>query len=108
MPSWPKLPASGFIKGRPATEQDVREGNAIFYLKVHGAEPGIAVQVPIPQFAYWTNETGEKIPVVVIQAEESDGDILYGFRDAEGTDHIGTRSDLELIGTPTRPPEQTE
>jgi hypothetical protein len=96
---WPPLPTTGFIFGRPATEQDVDAGNAIFVAKVNGVVIGKPVSMIIPQFAYWTDSAGKKIPVVIVQAEDAQGMRLYGFRDAQGIDHVCTGPEIEVLGT---------
>jgi hypothetical protein len=96
---WPTLPTKGFISGRPATEQDVKDGNAIFVAKIVGAVVGKPISLAIPQFAYWADSEGKKVPVVVVQAEEANGMRLFGFRDAAGGDHVATGPEIELLGT---------
>ena len=54
--SWPPLPTSGFISGRPATDKDVIEGNAVFALRAYGAPFGEPLDVTIPQYAYLKRE----------------------------------------------------
>jgi hypothetical protein len=98
-PEWPSLPTKGFISGRPATEQDVDDGNAIFVAKVGGTTIGKPIPVTIPQFAYWTDSNGKKVPVVILQAEEANGMPLFGFRNAAGAAHVATGPELELLGT---------
>lgn len=98
-PEWPALPVKGFISGRPATEQDVANGNAIFVAKVGNAVIGKPISVTIPQFAYWRDAAGKKVPVVIVQAEEASGMRLFGFRDAAGKDHVATEPELDLLGT---------
>jgi hypothetical protein len=96
---WPPLPNKRFVSGRAATVQDVDKGDAIFVAKVGDEVIGKPILVTIPQFAYWTNEDGKRLPVVVIQAEEANGKRLFGFRDVLGKDHVGTAAELTLLGT---------
>src|SRR5258706_2065655 len=96
---WPSLPHEGFISGRPATVQDVNEGNAIFVAKIADVAVGKPIQIRIPQYAYWTSETGKRVPVIVVQAEEANGFKLFGIRDASGKEYGCTGLELTLLGT---------
>lgn len=50
--SWPSLPTTGFIKGRPATEQDIDDGNAVFVASgPNGKVLGQPIDIDIPQYA---------------------------------------------------------
>jgi hypothetical protein len=68
-PVWPALPSQEFIRGRPATKADVAAGNAVFVAAIGEKVIGRALEMPIPQYAYF-NDRGRKIQVVVVQAEE--------------------------------------
>ncbi|MDR7154568.1 hypothetical protein J2W40_001380 [Sphingobium xenophagum] len=95
--SWPDLPSQGFIVGRPATLEDAQRGDAVFHTNGTG---GDAATVAIPQYAYWSESPGEKLAVILVQAEHSpDGPILVGLRDLNGNDILATMSELELLGT---------
>lgn len=96
---WPALPSKGFIAGRAATPQDVAAGNAIFVAQKDGKPIGTPISITIPQYAYWTNEAGVRVPVIVVQAEEVNGMRLIGFRQVGGKDHVGTERELKLLGT---------
>jgi hypothetical protein len=71
--NWPPLPTTGFISGRPATDQDVTAGNAVFVLKAYGSYFGKPMDVTIPQYAYFTKYGEKPVPVIVIQAEIGKG-----------------------------------
>ena len=96
---WPPLSSRGFISGRAATVQDVDQGNAVFVAKVGGDAIGKPIDVPIPQYAFWIDERGKRIPVIVVQAEEARGKQLFAFRDMEGQEHVCTGPELTLLGT---------
>jgi hypothetical protein len=98
-PQWPPLPAKAFISGRAANEQDIKDGNAIFVAKIGGTIIGKPLPVTVPQYAYWTDGSGEKVPVIIVQAEEAIGMQLFGFRDASGADYAATGPEIELLGT---------
>jgi hypothetical protein len=95
---WPALPATGFVSGRAATQDDVNAGNAGFAIG-NGAGSSLAVQ--IPQYAYF-NDSGVKVPVVLIQAEAAQGKQLAAAKKVDGTVVVGFLSDFTLLGT--RPP----
>jgi len=72
---------------------------------VDGGADGIGnpIAVAIPQYAYWTDEHGKKVPVIVIQAEEHQGTSLFGVRDLSGNEIVATDEDLQLVGpVPTK------
>lgn len=66
--AWPELPKS-YVNGRPATEQDLKEGRAVFMLKPED-QSGKAASVQVPQYALWTDSSGKQRRAVVIQAEK--------------------------------------
>jgi len=45
-----------------------------------------------------TKKMAKKLPVVVIQAEEAQGQKLVGARQANGQDVVGLITDFELLG----------
>jgi hypothetical protein len=95
---WPPLPKQGFVVGRAATQADIAAGNAAFVAAVGGVTIGKPLPLAIPQYAYYRNGT-DKIPVVVIQAEEAQGKKLIGARLVTGEEVVGLISDFELLGT---------
>jgi len=95
---WPTLPKTGFIAGRPATQQDVADGNAVFSAEKDGVVIGKPLPVQIPQFALWDDGKGHRIPVIVVQAESANGFEIFGLRDASGKDLACTRAELVLLG----------
>ena len=95
--SWPPLPKTGFIVGHAATNADVDAGNAAFVAAINGVSIGVPIKITIPQYAYY-NENGKKLPVVVIQAEEAEGQKLVGARQSNGQDVVGLITDFELLG----------
>ena len=97
--SWPLLPTSGFISGRPATDKDVIDGNAVFALRAYGVPFGKPLDVIIPQYAYLTKRGHEPIPVIVVQDELGKGLKIFGVRDLTGKTATGRDSELQLLGT---------
>lgn len=84
------------VTGRLATEDDVREGRAVFYLDgAEGAQPG---QVPIPSLALLRDEDGNgTTTVVVIQAEIFRDECTVGYRPLEGGNGICLLEEITLL-----------
>ena len=101
-PSWPALPTTGFISGRPATDKDVADGNAVFVLRAYGIAFGKPLDVTIPQYAYLTKRGQQAVPVIVVQAEQGKGIRIFGLRGLDGKTATARESELRLLGT--RPP----
>jgi len=78
---------------------DVDEGRAIFVQAEEGEPIGAPLDIIIPQYAFWKNEHGEKIPVIVVQAEEAPKMDIFGFRDFAGQSYVCTGPEIELLGT---------
>lgn len=91
-PVWPKLTGQQFLAGRAGTEADVASGKAVF------AAHGVPLPITIPQYAYFV-EAGSKTPVVVVQAELSNGAKILGAVDSNGNKIVGTLPDFKLLGT---------
>ena len=69
---WPDLPKEGFVAGRPANDEDVAIGRAVFVLKSEGISVGRPLELPVPKYALHRDiETGLVTPGIVIQAEEA-------------------------------------
>ena len=98
-PAWPKLPVSGYIAGRLATEADLKRGNAIFLSLVDGKPNGAPSTISVPQYAFLVQEDGKRLPVVVVQAEETEDGTLLGMRDAKGREHVATEAEAFLLGS---------
>lgn len=96
--TWPTLPTTGFISGRPATQRDVADGNAGFSAEVAGEVIGHPLPITIPQYAIWTDGNGRKVPVVIIQAELARNLEIFGLKLANGESVICTRAELVLLG----------
>jgi translation elongation factor EF-Tu-like GTPase len=94
---WPELPRTGFIKERPATEEDIRRGNAVF--SQAGTDEG-ALKLEIPQYVLWKDEDGRKHPMILVQAERSaNGTDVVGLRDFAGSETVATLPEVTLLGT---------
>jgi len=97
--SWPALPMSGFIAGRPATDKDVADGNAVFVLRAYGVPFGKPLDVTIPQYAYLTKRGRQPVQVIVVQAEQGKGIKIFGVRDRSGKAATARESEVQLLGT---------
>ena len=91
-PVWPKLTGQQFLAGRAGTEADVASGKAVF------AAHGVPLPITIPQYAYFV-EADSKTPVVVVQAELSNGAKVLGAVDSKGNKIVGTLPEFKLLGT---------
>jgi len=91
---WKDVP---FITGRAATEDDVKNGIAVFAIpsgsKPYNTElPLCAVQVD--------NEANKRTPCIAIQIEEADNGVFIGVRYLDGGNGVGTPEDIELYAEP--------
>jgi len=96
---WPPLPQKGFISGRPATDEDIKAGSAVFVLRAYGTYFGKPMNVVIPQYAYFTKRGQKPVPVIVIQAEIGKAIKLFGVRDFDGQTATARDYELQLLGT---------
>ncbi|KND47082.1 MAG: hypothetical protein AB199_01480 [Parcubacteria bacterium C7867-004] len=85
-----------FIKGIPATENDVKEGRAVFFVDP-GGNP---IDMDIPQYAWHIdNETKQSTLWIIVQAEEQGGVRVFGAVDPEtGGNFAGLDNEFLLIG----------
>jgi hypothetical protein len=91
--NWDKTP---HLRDRVATEDDVKNGTATFY--VQGTDEHKTIDIKLPKLALLTNDTtNEKIKVVVIQAEFADNKQLIGYRFIDGGNGICTLDELTFI-----------
>ena len=98
--AWPTLPTTGFLAGRAATKQDVREGNAVFVAEVEGKVVGVPLTIQLPQYALHIDaDSGTETRVILIQAEHAGGIDMIGYRNlATGGDGVGTLPEFKLLG----------
>jgi hypothetical protein len=98
-PDWPPLPATGFVSGRPATDGDIADGNAVFVFQEYGTPFGKPMDIAIPQYAYLTRRGEKPVPVIVIQAEIGKGIKVFGVRNFAGNPSTARAYELQLLGT---------
>ncbi len=99
--TWPDLPQTCFVSGRPATSMDVDSGCAAFLINVKGQAAGTPIKLDIPQYAMHIDETtGKETPVIILQAEENGEIKAVGYREL-GTDQLGAAllREVRLLGT---------
>ncbi|WP_145202671.1 hypothetical protein [Sphingobium sp. B2] len=100
--SWPGLPQNGFIAGRSARVGDVDRGKAVFSQRTHDSSAK-AYPIVIPQYAFWKDEGGSAVPVIVVQAEchiaEADGKPIIGLRTLDGESIVASLDEVEFLGT---------
>ena len=92
--SWDKTPA---INGRLATENDVTNGYAVYYIdnKSPDHKP---LDIQLPKLAYWTDtDTKKEKLVVVIQIETTPKDTIVGFRNIEGGNAVCLLYELKFL-----------
>jgi hypothetical protein len=94
--AWPALPTSGFITGHAAQAADVEKGNALFVGAKQGKVIGKPISIPIPEYGILTVPN---LPVIVVQAEEVNGEKLFGARDFAGGEYVVKAEHLKLLGT---------
>lgn len=95
MKSWMATPC---VSGRLATEQDVKEGRAVFYIE--GERSTLKPMVlSLPACAILREEKKET-PVIVIQAEETPKSKTIGIRFLGGGNGVCTLEELEILMAP--------
>ena len=85
--------ATPCLHGRQATEQDVKDGLAVYY--VNGATT--PANLVLPACGYQKLEGGTEQAVVVIQAEVIPDGTLLGVRPLSGGSGICLDSDVRLL-----------
>ena len=85
--------ATPCITGRQATEQDVKDGSAVFYIQ------GVAApaEMPLPSCGFQLMEDGTEQAVVVIQAEITPDGTLFGVRHLAGGNGICMQNEVTLL-----------
>jgi hypothetical protein len=79
-----------------ATEQDVREKSAIFF--VRPAEPQTPLPVEIPQYAIWRDKSGRSVQAVLVQAKGLGSENLLGLRSFDGEEIVALLAKVTLLG----------
>ena len=97
---WPDLSTIKYVAQRSATESDINDGAAVFILQTEGVPIGTPLDINVPQYAIHTDEdSGEKTNVVIIQAEEANGQQVFGALMFETNEFMaGLSNEFELLG----------
>jgi hypothetical protein len=96
---WPDLKTVAFVSGRAATQEDAKEGRAVFVLGDAGKLIGEPMKITIPQYAYHLDSEKKRTPCVIIQAEEARGQKLIGcFTLPDGGFMVGMYSEFIFLG----------
>jgi len=95
--AWRDLP---HLAGRLATETDVQDDRAVFY-QAGGGVPARPHEIAVPVCAVLHDaDTGESVPVVIIQAEYAETKVVVGYRLPRGGNGIATLPEMELLAHP--------
>lgn len=87
---WKTVP---YLSGRVATERDVKDGRAVFYVP-SGSEP---YETELPLFALQTEENSNmKIPCKAIQIENTHEGTAVGVRYFDGGNGVGMANEFEF------------
>lgn len=96
--AWRDVPA---VCDRLATETDVRQGRAVFYLSRDGEVDAEPIGMSLPALAIHTDqESDTETPVILIQAEQADGRQLIGYRPLDDGNGIGLRFEFSIVDEP--------
>ena len=96
--NWKTTP---FISGRVARKEDVLAGRAVFFLEDPEMTNDHALDAHVPRCATLADEeSGEKLPVVIIQVEQADDKVYVGYRPLDGGNGICTEKEIELLDEP--------
>ena len=88
--NWNAVPC---VSGRVATEQDIKEEKAVFYIP-NGSEP---YETELPLFAVQIDEEkNTRVPCVVIQIEVCSAGTTVGVRYFDGGNGVGMANEFEF------------
>ncbi|NOX28305.1 MAG: hypothetical protein GXP21_09020 [Gammaproteobacteria bacterium] len=92
--NWKEIPC---ITGRPATEEDIEGGIAVFAIPF-GSKP---YDIELPLCAIQIDkESNKRTPCIAIQIEEADNGVFVGVRYLNGGNGVGTTNEFELFFEP--------
>jgi hypothetical protein len=100
--SWPATPCT---RGQVATEVDVKDGRAVFYLDLSAGQKSRPFDLVLPRCAILRSENDRDVPVIVIQIETSinsadEEKIFAGYRLLAGGNGVCLLNELELLNGP--------
>ncbi|MBE2246485.1 MAG: hypothetical protein IAE67_04455 [Candidatus Competibacteraceae bacterium] len=82
------------FKDRIATQDDVKNGLAIFSIEGKGKKHTPA-NIKLPFYALMTYQN-EQVTAIIVQAEVLDGDTLYGYKNGKGVIGMCTSSEFSF------------
>lgn len=92
--NWENIP---HISGRIATEEDVNEGIAVFYVP----DGSFALDAQLPTCVIQINEeTEERTPAIVIQAEQAGENVYLGLLYLDGSYGMCGLEEVEQLDEP--------
>lgn len=91
---WRRAPVTS---GRPATEADVFAGRAVFFIPSGSQSHKMAL--PICGLHHDLTK-GKATPVVIIQAEDAEGQTILGVRLVVGGNMVCTAAEVEIVSEP--------
>ncbi len=95
---WTETP---HVRGRLATEQDVRNGRAVFFLNSGSRQQPFPRNLPIPCCGIQIDpQSRSETPVVVIQAESIGEECTVGVRYLDGGNGVCTLEEVQLLPGP--------
>ena len=102
MASWHATPC---IRGQVATEADVKDGRAVFYLDLSAGQKSRPFDLALPCCAILHGENDRDVPVIVIQIETSinsvnEVKIFAGYRMLAGGNGVCLLNELEVLNEP--------
>ena len=88
------------LKGRVATEDDVKAGIAVFTVRPGNKGDPKPANMELPRCAIQMTEKEGPVPVVIIQAEILAGQTFLGVRYLNGGDGVCMLDEAELLPEP--------
>ena len=97
---WPDLSTIKYVSKRHAVASDIDNGAAVFLLQSDGKNIGKPILIEIPQYAiHLDGETGVRSYVVIVQAEEANGQKIVGALNVETKEFMaGLMNEFEFLG----------
>ncbi len=87
---WRTVPC---VVGRPATEDDVLAGRAVFYVQGHSDSE----QFSLPCCGFQLLEDGSEEPIVVVQSERTPHGVILGVRPLTGGNSVCMATEVRLL-----------
>lgn len=99
---WRDVP---YIEGRAATEADVVDGRAVFYISGGGSRFVSGIELPALADLRLEDGTTERVIVIQIEGDPSkDSVVAVGYRTFEGGNGVAMLDEFEFVDLP--PPEK--